>query len=274
MDSMQVYRGMDIGTAKPSPAVRRQVRHHMIDVVEPSDEFTVTEYQQAARIIIHDAGPDARLLVVGGSGLHFRSIVDPMTFAPTDPQIRADMDALSDEEARALLLARDQGADDVMDTANPRRVARALEVLHLTGESPTERARSREALAVRAYKPLIAHVSIGIDAGDLAKERADERFQAMVASGFLDEVERLQHVMGRTASQAVGYRELLEVVRGTDTLASAIAKAQASTRHLVKRQRTYFGRDPRIVWLPWQDDAEQRVEAVVQHIERETSWIS
>jgi tRNA dimethylallyltransferase len=180
-----------------------------------------------------------------------------------------------DTEAVAMeLLDLDRDAPSVVDMANPRRVIRALEVTRITGETPTARAATPEAEAVANYEPMIEHISVGVDAGDLASDRADTRFESMMRQGLLAEVEGLSDSLGRTASQAVGYRELLEVVRGTDNLDAAVDKAQASTRQLIKRQRTFFRRDPRIVWMPWQDGTAERVDSVARYVEKETSWTS
>jgi tRNA dimethylallyltransferase len=270
---MQVYRGMDIGTAKPAIKIRTRIRHHMIDIVEPSDDFTVTEYQTQARRVI-ETGAGTRFLVTGGSGLHFRSIVDPLTFAPTDPETRSTLETMDPDALASELLRVDEQAADLVDMGNPRRVIRALEVAKITGQTPSERAASPEAVAVANYEPIVPHVSIGIDARDAANDRADLRFEAMMDAGLLREVERVADELGRTARQAVGYRELLGVIRGDTDLESAVEKAKASTRQLIKRQRTFFQRDPRIAWMPWQDGTADRIDAVARHIEKETSWTS
>ena len=126
VDSMQVYRGMDIGTAKPSPDERRLVQHHLIDIVEPEDEFSVAEFQEAGRAVLD--GGITRALIVGGSGLHYRSLVDPLEFPPADEDVRAEIEALGPEGAVAALLRVDADAGSVMDLDNPRRVSRALEI--------------------------------------------------------------------------------------------------------------------------------------------------
>lgn len=271
---MQIYRRMDIGTAKPSRETRQRIRHHMIDIAEPSDDVSVTEFQKAAREVLDAADALDRFVIVGGSGLHFRSIVDPMTFAPTDDDIRTEIEAMSPEDAAANLVDADPIAPEVVDMANPRRVTRALEIMEITGDTPSIRAARPEAIALKQYEPVIRHTSIGIDAGEYANARADDRFVEMMEQGLLDEVASLVGVMGRNASQAVGYRELARAVSGVDTIDSAVSRAKAVTRQLIKRQRTFFRRDPRIAWMPWQDDAEQRIEAVIRHVERETSWTS
>lgn len=272
---MQVYRGMDIGTAKPTAATRARIPHHMVDVVDPSQEYDVVAFQADGRGAIQDiTRRDGRILIVGGSGLHFRAMVDPMTFAPTDAEVRAELETIPIGDLVAELLDLDPGADTVVDVHNPRRVIRAVEVARLTGEGPLVRANQAEAAAFRAYEPLIAHYSIGIDAADRAHERADVRFDAMVDAGLVEEVTRLAGRLGRTAAQAVGYKELLPAVQGDRPLAESIDDAKRATHALIKRQRTYFRRDPRIVWMAWQDDDQQRIESVVRHIERVMAWSS
>ncbi len=269
---MQVYRGMDIGTAKPDAATRARIPHHMVDVVEPEVEFSVREFQTRARAVLDDSG--ARFVIAGGSGLHFRAVVDPMEFAPTDPEVRDRIDRMDTDVARDRLVAVDSEAGSHVDLANPRRVARALEIHELTGETPTRRSRNPQSSAVAGYEALIEHHSIGIDAGEVAHVRAEQRWNAMIERGLVDEVASLVGRMSRTAAQAVGYKELLPVVAGETTLEEASEDALAATRGLIKRQRTYFRRDPRIAWMPWHDDAETRIADVVREIEEVAGWTS
>ncbi|GMQ92910.1 MAG: hypothetical protein BMS9Abin12_0387 [Acidimicrobiia bacterium] len=268
---MQVYRGMDIGTAKPSADTRRRIPHHLIDVADPSEEFSVTTYQRLGRRAIEDSD---RVIIAGGSGLHFRALVDPMTFAPTDPAIRQELETLPLDELQEMLLGIDHGASDVLDIQNPRRVIRAIEVWRITALTPSARASTEESEALRAYRPMVEHVSIGLDAGDRSAERVTRRFELMLASGFLEEVTDLAPAMSRTARQAVGYRELLEVVSGDSSLALAVKHAIRATKALVRRQRTFFGRDPRIDWIPWQDDNDARIESAVNRVGEVTGWTS
>ena len=252
VDSMQVYRGMDVGTAKPSVATQQRIPHHLIDVTEPECEFSVRAFQELGRSVIGDIERShTRVIIAGGSGLHFRSLVDPMTFAPTDAVIKAELEGLSLEELQQTLLAIDSGAPDALDFRNPRRLARAIEIWRITTRTPTERAASPESLAIREYRPEIEHISFGMDAGDRSADRIEVRFDAMLAAGFIDEVRTLSPRLGRTASQAVGYKELLGVVKNTVREETARLDAIRATTGLVKRQRTYFRRDPRIEWIPW-----------------------
>ncbi len=264
VDSMQVYRRMDIGTAKPTPAMQAQVRHHMIDIAEPSEEFTVAEFQAEGRVALDGIAERGKVaVIVGGSGLHFRSLVDPMTFAPSDPVVRSQLEETAAGELVAELVAADPRAGDVVDLANPRRVVRAVEVLRLTGLTPSKRAASQEAVAVAGYEPVRPFTAVGLDPGKSLADRVAERFVAMLQAGLLDEVRALAPRLGRTAAQAVGYKELLPVVAGATSLDEGTAQAVRATLSLVKRQRTFFRRDPRIRWLPWEDGARARAATAV-----------
>ena len=275
VDSMQVYRGMDIGTAKPPPEVRRRITHHMIDVADPNDEYSVMEFQFLGREVLEAAKrTNERIVIAGGSGLHFRSLVDPMTFAPTDPEIRAELEEMSLNDLQQALLAVDHDAPNVVDMRNPRRLIRAIEVWRITFRTPTERAASSESVALRDYEATVEHVSFGVDAGDGLHDLVERRFDAMLDNGLVEEVQSLAPVLGRTAAQAVGYKELLGVARGVNDLSGARSEALLATNALAKRQRTYFRRDPRIEWIPWQDGERGRIEDAVDHIGEVAGWTS
>jgi tRNA dimethylallyltransferase len=274
VDSMQVYRGMDIGTAKPSAEQRGRVPHHLIDVAEPEDPFTVAQFQDLGRRALDLIGErGAPVLIVGGSGLHFRALVDPLEFPPHDPEVRAVVEALPVEEARRDLVVADPRSGEVLDLANPRRVARALEVWRLTGLTPSARAAASSAVAVRNYRPLLPLVAVGFDPGPLLAVRVASRLQAMVSGGLLEEVQRVAPRMGRTAAQAVGYKELLPTLRGEASEVEGIRRAVDATCALAGRQRTFFRRDPRIRWLEWDDDPGRRAAALTGLLE-EAGWTS
>ncbi|MBI5158214.1 MAG: tRNA (adenosine(37)-N6)-dimethylallyltransferase MiaA [Acidimicrobiia bacterium] len=256
VDSMQVYRGMDVGTAKPSVEERATVPHHLVDIADPADAFSVAEFQRAGRTVIAAArAAGERILIVGGSGLHFRALVDPLDFPPSDPAVRAEIEALTPSEAVGHLLAADAEVASLVDLANPRRVVRALEVFRTTGATPSARAATPEAEAIRSYRGLWPVVGIGVDPGPALGERIRQRFAAMLAAGLQAEVESLAPRLGVTASQGVGYRELLKVVRGEWTLDRATRTAIEATLALARRQRTFYRRDPRVRWLEWDDEA-------------------
>jgi tRNA dimethylallyltransferase len=272
---MQAYRGMDIGTAKPSLETRRRIRHHLIDIAEPSEEVNVHVFQELGRRAIEDArGRGRRVVVAGGSGLHFRAIVDPMTFAPTDPTVRRRLEEADPASLRRRLLDADPSAAEILDVANPRRVVRALEILELTGDTPSARAARPESEAIDRYEAVVPFVAFGVDPGADVTRRIEARFRSMVRRGLLDEVASLDGRLGTTASQAVGYKELLPVARGEADLDEAMDEAIRATRALVKRQRTFFRRDPRIAWQPWQDDDGRRIAGAVETIGERASWTS
>ena len=247
VDSMQVYRGMDIGTAKPTLEERRRVRHHMIDVADPSDPYTVADFRRRARADLAATDADT-VLIVGGSGLHFRSVVDPMTFLPSDPAIRAEVESGDLATLTAELLAADPEAAHHVDLANPRRVIRAVETLRISGATPTSLARSEERHHYAEYRPELEFRAVALDRHDL-EARVASRLQRMRSDGLLAEVEALAPRLGPTASLAVGYRQLLPVVAGELAPEAGFSAAERATMRLVKRQRTFFRRDPRLVWL-------------------------
>jgi len=273
VDSMQVYRGMDIGTAKPSPEERAAVPHHLIDIADPADAFSVAEFQRAGRKVIADGqSAGERILIVGGSGLHFRALVDPLDFPPSDPVIRAEIETMPLPEAVQHLLAADAQAGSLVDLANPRRVVRALEVFRTTGATPTTRSTTPEAEAIRSYRGLWPVAGIGVDPGPALGDRIRQRFVAMLAAGLQSEVELLAPRLGVTAAQGVGYRELLRVVRGEWTLDRATRTAIAATAALARRQRTFHRRDPRVRWLEWDD--EPSLVAGAAAVLEEAGWTS
>jgi tRNA dimethylallyltransferase len=266
---------MDIGTAKPSAKVREQITHCMIDIADPSNEFSVMEFQKQGREVLRTAqSRGERILIVGGSGLHFRSLVDPMRFEPTDSQIRRELEAVPLEKLRSTLLGIDAEAFEVVDIQNARRVVRAVEIWQITGRTPTERAASTEAIQVRSYTSLTDHVSIGVDSGDRSVFRVEARFVEMLQNGLVDEVRSLMPQLGKTASQALGYKQLSGVVRGTTEIDDASKEAVRATNALVKRQRTFFRRDPRIEWLPWLDDEHERIATALQRVGEVAGWTS
>ncbi len=262
VDSMQIYREMDIGTAKPTIEERRGVTHHMIDVADPEDEFAVAEFRDMARNVIEGTGRP--MVISGGSGLHFRAVVDPMTFAPTDLSLREHLETRELTDLAGELISADPSAGRHVDLANRRRVVRALEIFQLTGHTPSGRAASREAAAVREYVPEFEFSAVGVDPGPALDHRIDERVSAMMAAGLVDEVERLWPRMGRTARGAVGYREIGSYLDGQSTLEGATQAIGSSTRRLARRQRTWFRRDPRITWIGWSDDPGERLGSVVE----------
>jgi len=248
-DAFCLYRGMDIGTAKPSASDREQVRHHLIDTHEITESVDVAWYQTAARAAIadvHDRGAIA--LLTGGSGLYVQAVLDDLHFPGTDRQLRERLEAELAERGPGALHARlaavDPAAAGSILPSNGRRIVRALEVNELTG-APFRATMSDT-------RPWVEAIRIGWDPGRDAVDGAiSTRVDSMWEAGFVDEVETLRPALesARTASRAVGYRQILDaMVSGTDPEV-ARAPTVAATRRLARRQRTWFRRDPRVQWV-------------------------
>jgi tRNA dimethylallyltransferase len=262
VDSVQVYRGMDIGTAKPTLIERRGVAHHMIDIVDPEEEFSVAEFRRRGREILQSS--TVPIVIVGGSGLHFRALVDPMSFAPTDSTLRQELESEPLASLVSELGAADPQSGTVVDLSNPRRVVRAVEILRLTGETPTERAATAEAEDLRRYVPEIEFTAVGLDPGSTLEAQIEERTRRMRTGGLVAEVRLLQRRLGRTARSAVGYREILRHLEGELSEDEAFDLLTRNTKRLAKKQRTWFQRDPRVRWIPWSDDMDARVERALE----------
>lgn len=249
VDSMQVYRGMDIGTAKPSPAMQAEVTYHLLDLADPADAFTVRDFQDAARRAVADIeGRGHRVLLVGGTGLYLRAVVDDLEIPGRWPAIRARLEA---DEDLSGLYRRLEGLDPTaaarIEPGNRRRIIRALEVCEGSG-----RPFSSFGDGLDVYPPTDWDLAgLQVDR-DVLAGRIGSRYADQLAAGFLDEVRALADAgrpIGRTASQALGYRQLLEHLRGEATLDEAVDRAEAATRRFARRQRSWFARDPRIDWF-------------------------
>jgi len=234
-DAMQLYRGMDIGTAKLSLEQRRGIAHHQLDVLEVREEASVAAYQRHARADIAAIGARGRIAVlVGGSGLYVRAALDRLDIPPTDRTVRA------------RLVALDPTAADAIEPRNGRRIVRALEVVELTGRPFSASLPAREHVRPTVVVGLVADRSL-LDA------RVDERVRRMWRQGLVDEVRTLvtQGLRdGRTASKALGYSQALAHLDGTMTPAEAQEATATATRRYARRQESWFRADPRIVWLP------------------------
>ena len=249
-DAMAVYRGMDIGTAKPSAAERAVVAHHLVDVADPDEEFSVARFQPLARRAIGEVLGRGRVpILVGGSGLYFHAVVDEFVFPPTDAAVRARLEREADSAGPAALYARLLQADPVAATRiqpmNARRIVRALEVLALTGR-PFSSFRAAMDAPVSRYRL----VALGLDpAPEVLRARITARVQTMAAAGLVDEVRALANApLSRTARQALGYKELLDALAEGSAPEAALDQVVRRTYAYARRQLAWFRRDPRIRW--------------------------
>jgi len=251
-DAMQFYRGMDIGTAKITDAERRGVPHHLLDILDVTDEASVSDFQQQARAVIADIhARGKRAILAGGSGLYVRAALDVLEFPGTDPAIRGRLEAEEKSAGTAPLRARLELVDPVSAgrLGDARRVIRALEVFELTGRPFSSFMPSR-----KYYQPA---VQIGLEVDrDQLRERLAARVHTMVRRGLQAEVQRLDSAglrRGRTAARALGYAQFLRVLDGAADPEQAAAETITATRQFARRQLTWFRADPRITWLDWQD---------------------
>ena len=250
-DAMQLYRGMDIGTAKVPPAERRGIPHHLFDVRDVTQEAAVAWYQPLARTAvssIHDRGSDA--ILVGGSGLYVSSVVYDFQFPPRDEELRARLEAELEASGIAGLLQRlralDPATADRIDVRNSRRVIRALEVLE-QGSATHGAALPAEP---RLWHPQTRLLGVHVDRGPLV-ERLDARVETMWRHGLIDEVSSLRDAgleSGATARRAIGYAQALGQIEGRLTQAEAIAETQALTRRYARRQVSWFKRYADLEW--------------------------
>jgi tRNA dimethylallyltransferase len=248
-DSMQVYRGMDVGTAKPSAAEQAEVPHHLLDLADPAEDFSVARFQAAAADAI--AGIEARghrALVVGGTGLYVQAVVDGLELAGEWPAVRADLAVQPTEDLYRQLVEADPLAASRIEPGNARRLVRALEVTVGSG-----RPFSSFGAGLGTYPASTRFRLAGVWLPRaVVGRRIEARYRDQLAAGFIDEVRGLAAAaagISRTARQALGYRELLDHLAGTCSLDEAVAGAVRRTREFARRQRAWFRRDPRITWL-------------------------
>jgi len=253
VDAFTVYRGMDVGTAKPSAAERARVPHHLVDVLEPEQDCTVQWFQERARAAVADVlGRGRPVLLVGGSGLYFRSVVDPLEFPPTDPVVRGRVEERFGGDAAAAhaeLEARDPEAAAHMDPGNLRRAVRALEVLELTGRRFSEWRQAWDRYDAAIY-PGLEVLGVDLPRAELA-DRIERRTRRMLEAGWDAEAERLRRrTLSATARQALGYAELFAHLDGDCTIDEAAERIAARTRRYAASQGRWFRADPRVRWLP------------------------
>ncbi|MDX6206023.1 MAG: tRNA dimethylallyltransferase [Frankiales bacterium] len=250
-DSMQLYRGMDIGTAKPPPADRQGVPHHLLDVWDVTREASVAAYQELARGVIDELlASGVTPVLVGGSGLYVRAVLDDLRFPGTDPAVRARLEAelaeLGAPAMHAQLAEVDPASAATILPGNGRRILRAIEVFELTGEPFVA--------TLPGERPVYDAVQIGVDIDyALLDARIEERVAVMWRRGLVDEVRRLEAQglrEGVTARRALGYAQVLGFLDGRLSEGAAYAETTQTTRRFARKQRSWFKRDQAITWLP------------------------
>ena len=250
IDSMQVYRGMDIGTAKPTAEEQAAVPHHLIDLSDPADDFAVSMFQQAWREVAADiASRGSTPILVGGTGLYLRSVIDSLELPGVYPDVRAELDAKADDlpALYAELVRLDPLAASRMDPNNDRRLLRALEVTIGSGRPFSSFGPGMEDYPEVPFKLL----GLRLDRERMI-DRINARYSVQMEHGFLEEVQSLldrDRPIGRTARQALGYRELLSHIEDGVSLSEALETARVRTRRFARRQMKWFDRDPRIEWV-------------------------
>jgi tRNA dimethylallyltransferase len=268
-DAFQVYRGMDIGTAKVPPQERRGIAHHLVDILDVTEELSVAQYQREGRAVLADLGRrGVPAVVVGGSGLYVRALLDDLRFPGSDPIVRARWEAtlaeVGPEALHRVLAQRDPEAARHILPTNGRRIVRALEVGEMTGQPFTAQ------LPV-AGPGLVAHLSIGLDLPrDVLDARISARVRRMFRTGLVDEVRGLlaQGLReSRTAGRALGYPQVVALLDGTLDQDEAEADIVLATRRFARRQQRWFRRDPRTVWL----DADAPASSTASSVEALTA---
>ncbi|MGH3444562.1 MAG: tRNA (adenosine(37)-N6)-dimethylallyltransferase MiaA [Nocardioidaceae bacterium] len=263
-DSMQIYRGMDIGTAKLPANQRRGVPHHLLDLLEVTEPATVAQFQGWARDVVADCrSRGATPVLVGGSALYTRAVLDRFEFPGTDPAVRRrledELDQLGAETLHARLAARDPVAASKVLASNGRRIVRALEVVEITSGRGGGGRPGRFSASLPGYSYVYDKVvQIGLDIErQVVDERIARRVGAMWRDGLVDEVRALADRglrEGRTASRALGYRQVLDFLAGTCSEQDAQEATIAGTRRFARRQDSWFRKDPRVRWIGWDGD--------------------
>ena len=269
-DAMAVYRGMDIGTAKLPAPQRRGIPHHLLDLLAVTEPLSVAQFQRHARAAIRECRDrGVAPVLVGGSALYTRAILDRFEFPGTDPEVRARLEgelaAAGAPALHARLRALDPAAAARILPDNGRRIVRALEVVELTGRPFTASLPTLEYV-----DPATAQIGVDIDRPTL-DERIALRVEQMFEAGFVAEVERLLTEgleRGRTAREAIGYRQVAAYLRGEIGLDEAREQTAAATRRFARRQDSWFRKDPRITWVRWDDP--DRVERSLRAVRADT----
>ncbi len=256
LDSMQIYRGLDIGTAKPTKAEQAEVRHHMIDICEPTENFSAAEFAERAHNVIADVQSRGKKAVLcGGTGLYLDTVLGRLDFGEieSDEKLRGELIAFAEKNGAEALHERlreiDPQAAEKIHPNNVRRVARAIEIYELTGKTKTE--HDREAISDSPYESLI--IGLDYDDREVLYNRINRRVDAMIEAGLEEEVRSLvsRRLLSAesTAGQAIGYKEMLGYIAGDCSLGDAVEKIKLGTRRYAKRQLTWLRRNPDINWL-------------------------
>lgn len=256
LDSMQIYRGLDIGTAKPTKAEQAEVRHHMIDICEPTENFSAAEFAERAHKVIADVQlRGKRAVLCGGTGLYLDTVLGRLDFGEieSDEKLRGELIAFAEKNGAKALHERLRGIDpqaaEKIHPNNVRRVARAIEIYELTGKTKTE--HDREAISDSPYESLI--IGLDYDDREVLYSRINRRVDAMIEAGLEGEVRSLVSrgllSAESTAGQAIGYKEMLGYIAGDCSLGDTVEKIKLGTRRYAKRQLTWLRRNPNINWL-------------------------
>ena len=273
-DSMQVYRRMDIGTAKPSPEEMQGIPHHMIDVAEPDEDFSVSRYCAMAAPIVDDIVARGKTAIIaGGTGLYMDSLIRGNDFAPfPSTGVRERLEAEADEVGLPAMLARLREIDpDTADRVSDRkRILRALEVYLETGETITEHNRK-----TRLIPPKYTPLWLGLDFADRGElyRRIDKRVDIMLEMGLMEEIRSLldSGIPEKcTAMQAIGYKEFVNALEGREPLSQAAEEVKKASRHYAKRQLTWFRRNPAVHWLVRSGDDSREILASARQIIRDS----
>ena len=257
VDSMMVYRGLDIGTAKPSPAERARVPHHLIDVCELHEAFDAARFIRLAQTAVEEIGARGRTAIFcGGTGLYFKAFLEGLGEAPaTDPALRTELEAAPLSTLLQELRERDPAAYETIDRQNPRRVVRAVEVIRLTGRPFSAQKSAWGGVGAKAAVPGRLFC-LTRKTPDL-HERIDSRVDTMFAQGLVAETEQLLRrglLENKFALQAIGYRQVTEHLRGEHSLKETLELVKIRTRQYAKRQLTWFRRHGNGEWIEWQAD--------------------
>jgi tRNA dimethylallyltransferase len=253
---------MNIGTATPSDEEQREIQHHLINIVEPTEEFSVSQFQEAANNSLTEIEDrKQKALLVGGTGLHVRAVIDNLSIPGQFPEVKREIESQLDTTKLYKQLENlDPVAAKKMEPTNRRRVVRALEVTLGSGKPFSQFGPGMDSYPVTPFTQIGLQLS-----REIIDKRISERYEQQIANGFLEEVETVMAKgLSRTAAPALGYKEFYSHLRGESSLEEAIEKAVIATRRFARRQERWFRRDPRINWLEVTEDPSEVLEEVLK----------